>query len=81
MKQDFLHQQNQSNKMNQEADLISIKDAYNAMFRYLENLYALTKSEDLGGFLGSMIILEDGKPADPAIWGDWLEAIESAKKG
>ena len=30
------------------------KQAYAAMFRYLEQLYVHTKSDDLGGLLGGM---------------------------
>jgi len=51
------------------------KQAYLAMFYYLENLYELTSSDDLGGFLGSMMMLKDGTPADPACWSDWQKAI------
>ena len=58
---------------------ISIEEAYQAMFYYLENLYELTKSSDLGGFLGSMTLLDDNKPIDPATWEDWINAIEKMK--
>ena len=27
-------------------------------------------------FLGSLQLLEDGKPADPAMWHDWLQCVE-----
>lgn len=54
--------------------------AYMAMFYYLENLYGMTKSDDLGGFLGSMMMLYDNKPADPAVWSDWEKAIDKAIK-
>lgn len=54
------------------------KQAYAAMFFYLENLYELTNSDDLGGFLGGMTILEDGTPADPACWSDWQKAVQKA---
>lgn len=46
------------------------KQAYMAMFFYLENLYNLTHSDDLGGFLGGIIFLEDGSTADSAAWSD-----------
>ncbi len=60
---------------------ITIMEAYKAMFYFLENLYHLTKSEDLAGFLGSMMLLEDGSTADPAYWEDWLNAIKKLKNG
>jgi len=58
---------------------ITIKQAYKAMYLYLERLYDMTGSDDLAGFLGGMSILEDGKPTDIAMWSDWLEAIEKAR--
>lgn len=55
------------------------KEAYLAMFYYLEHLYDMTKSDDLAGFLGGMSLLDDGSPADPAAWDDWLQAAQKAK--
>jgi hypothetical protein len=51
--------------------------AYHAMFRFLEKYYELTGSGDIGALLGSMALLDDGKPADPAMWGEWLEVISA----
>lgn len=55
------------------------KEAYLSMFAFLERYYELTKSDDIGSLLGSMSLLQDGETADPAIWNDWLEAIEKVK--
>lgn len=60
-------------------DQISIKEGYKAMFLYLENLYEMTGSDDLAGFLGSMSLLEDDMPVDDAVWSDWLEAVAKAR--
>ncbi|MGO9776719.1 MAG: hypothetical protein ACLPM3_09080 [Terracidiphilus sp.] len=57
------------------------KQAYAAMFHFLKQLYERTKSDDLGGFLGGMCMLQDGKTADPAVLHDWDEAVEYALKG
>jgi hypothetical protein len=57
------------------------KQAYAAMFRFLEQLYRRTNSNELGGLLGSMAILADGSPADPAILQDWHDAVAYALKG
>jgi hypothetical protein len=57
------------------------KQAYAAMFRFLEQLYLRTKSDELGGLLGGMSMLEDGFPADPAIVNDWRQAVEYALEG
>jgi len=60
---------------------LSEKDAYLAMFAFLENEYEMTKSDDVGAMLGSMSFLKDGNTADPAAWNDWLEAIKKVKSG
>lgn len=58
---------------------ISEKEAYAAMFAFLEHRYRLTDSDDLGALLGSMSLLPDGGTADPAIWEDWLNAIKEVE--
>ena len=57
------------------------KEAYAAMYAYLEKVYKLTKSDDIGGLLGSMSTLSDGMTADPAVYRDWLECINKVKQG
>ena len=61
--------------------VMSDKQAYAATFHFLERLYLRTKSDDLGGLLGGMSMLQDGSPADPAVSNDWREAVEYALKG
>lgn len=61
--------------------VMSDKQAYAAMFHFLQQLYLRTKSDDLGGLLGGMSMLQDGSPADPAIGSDWQEAVEYTLKG
>ena len=63
-----------------ENDKITVKAAYVAMYKFLENEYELTNSNDIGGLLGGMSLLENGRTADPAIWVDWLNAIENASR-
>jgi len=60
---------------------ITTKEAYAAMYAYLKMLYDMTGSDDLGVFLGSMSLLEDGTPADPGVWEDWMEAVQQARLG
>jgi hypothetical protein len=54
--------------------------AYKAMFRFLENYDAQggRNDDDIAILLSSMSmeIFQGGEPADPAMWGDWLDAIE-----
>jgi hypothetical protein len=56
-------------------------EAYVAMFAFLERRYRLSGSHDLAALLGSMGTLSDGGTADPAAWGDWIEAVEAARAG
>ena len=58
---------------------LSVTEAYQAMYIFLQNLYERTNSDDLGGFLGEMSLLQDEKPADPAVWEDWIKAIKQLK--
>ena len=57
------------------------KEAYAAMFYFLDQTYKRTGSGELGGLLGGMSLLADGSPADPAVARDWQEAVEYALKG
>lgn len=57
------------------------KQAYAAMFHFLEQRYLRAKSDDLGGLLGGMAMLQDGYPADPVIAKDSREAVQYALKG
>lgn len=50
--------------------------AYMAMFYYLEDLFDNQGFDELGGLLGSMQLLEDGAPADPAAIKDWEKAVK-----
>ncbi len=58
---------------------LTIQEAYKAMYAYLEQLYISTKSDELGSLLGSMSVIADGETADPAVWKDWLKAVEKIK--
>lgn len=57
------------------------EQAYAAMFHFLDDFYSRTKSDDVASLLGSMSLLADGGPADPAIAVDWREAVTLAIAG
>ncbi len=57
------------------------KEAFLAMYSFLEHEYEMTKSDDIGGLLGSMSLLQDGGTADPAAMQDWEDAIKKVKTG
>ena len=63
------------------SDNLTEKEAYEAMYDFLVQLYNRTKSDTVGGLLGDMGYLPDGKPADPAVWGEWLESLAKARSG
>jgi hypothetical protein len=51
--------------------------AYKVMFTFLEEYYNRKgKPDDLGILLGDTHLLDDQKPADPAMWNDWIMAIK-----
>lgn len=58
---------------------ISVRQAYLAMYSFLDELYTKYEFDQLGGLLGSLSLLSDGSPADQAAWSDWLRAVERAK--
>ncbi len=60
---------------------LSSKDAYAAMFAFLDCVYERTKSDDVGVLLGGMSLLPDGGTADPAAWADWEDAVRKVQRG
>jgi hypothetical protein len=59
-------------------DYLTKKQAYAAMYLYLEAVYDRTSSDGIGAMLGGMSLLADGGTADPAVWPDWEEAVRKA---
>lgn len=57
---------------------LTLKQAYLTMYLFLEGLYERTNSDDLAGLLGGFRLLNDGEPADPAAWSDWIAAANKA---
>jgi len=54
------------------------KDAYLAMFSFLEEYYMRTKSDGVGSLLSGMCLLSDGMPMDQAYWSEWECAVQKA---
>ena len=46
---------------------MSLIEGYRIMFRFLDAYYWMNKSYELGSLLGSMSLLSDNTPADPAL--------------
>jgi len=57
------------------------KEAYEAMFAFLEQIYETTESNEIASLLGGMSFLPEGSTADPAVWSEWLECVLLAKQG
>ena len=62
---------------------LTIYQAYKAMYKFLITYYYhIGKPEEVGLLLSDMQLVknrkpaEDGMPADPAMWEDWLEAVK-----
>jgi hypothetical protein len=62
-----------------ESETIDLHQAYAAMYYFLETQHGRVPSDELAIMLGSMALLEDGRPADEGAWSDWLEAVERAR--
>ncbi len=62
-------------------DMVNVKEAYIAMFSFLEELYSKYEFEQLGGLLGSLSMLPDGSPADQAMWNDWVKCVQRSRQG
>lgn len=62
--------------------VLTVEQAFKAMFLFLENEYLMTKEDAIGSLLGdlSLDVWGDGTTGDPASWGLWLEAVEKALK-
>jgi hypothetical protein len=61
--------------------VLSKKDAYLAMFSFLEGYYRRTGANEVGSLLSGMCLMGDGMPMDQAYWFEWERAIESALNG
>ena len=60
---------------------VSPEQAFLAMFSFLEDYYNRTGSDDVGSLLGSMSLMDNGKPMDIAMWHEWLECISKSQSG
>lgn len=66
----------------EDMETLTIRQAYDAMFCFLENWYQLTKSDDLGALLGGMDLLwldpatGERWTGDPAAWDDWMTCVQ-----
>lgn len=58
---------------------LTIEEAYKSMVNFLEKYYKRTNSDEIGGLLGDIMLIDERTTADPASWQDWLESVERIK--
>lgn len=59
---------------------LSTQEAFFAMYIFLDSQNkSCSDIMEVSNVLSDCSILEDGGTADPAMWDDWLEAIEKAR--
>jgi hypothetical protein len=51
------------------------RQAYLVMFEFLRQRYERGPTDEIGGLLGDLSLLPDGGPADPALVGDFEQAV------
>jgi hypothetical protein len=62
--------------------ILSAEQAFQAMAQFLEQYYdRVGKKAELAVVLSDMQIMPDGRPADPAAWEDWLDAVRAVLEG
>ena len=65
--------------MNTENEkILSVKEAYKSMFFFLRGYYHQTSGNAILSDVMGDIQFWSGEPADPAMWGDWLCAVDHA---
>jgi len=55
---------------------LTLMQAYKVMLSFLNDYYFRFGMHELGGVLGPISLMPDGKPADAAAWEDWLDAVK-----
>ena len=60
---------------------IDEKTAFLAMVKFLERYWERGGGEEIAALLGSLALQSDGRPADPALWRDWLTSLDYVATG
>jgi len=66
--------------MNGAHTTLTVEQAYRAMLVFLEREYALSESSDLADLLSGYHMDKDGHTGDPAVWNEWIAAVDQAVK-
>jgi hypothetical protein len=58
---------------------LTLLEAYKAMVVFIDNFYMRGGNQgELDFLLMCIKLLDDDKPADPAMWQDWLDAVKES---
>lgn len=63
-----------------ELGLLTPEEAFLAMADFIRQ-FAQRAGDDLLTLIGDTGLEPDGRPTDPAAWGDWLASVARAKAG
>jgi len=66
--------------MDVDKHTLTVEQAYRAMLAFLEHEVELTESSELADLLAGYRLDADGRTSDPALWDEWLEAVERARQ-
>ncbi|CAH0248913.1 hypothetical protein SRABI118_02914 [Massilia sp. Bi118] len=58
---------------------MTVEQAYRAMLAFIQREVELTESSDLADLVSEYKLGPDGRARDPALWEEWLEAVEKVK--
>jgi hypothetical protein len=65
--------------MNTTTETLTVEQAYRAMLAFLAREVELTECSDLADLLAGYRLDGAGRTSDPALWGEWMEAVEKAR--
>jgi hypothetical protein len=61
--------------------MLTDKQAYTAMFYFLEKYWEINNSMEIRSLLSDMSLLSDGSTADPAMVSEWQKAVQYVLNG
>ena len=56
------------------------EQGFRAMFLFLDSYWSEFKTANVADVLGDLQPAEDGQSSDPAMWPEWLRAVEAAAR-
>jgi hypothetical protein len=64
----------------QDPILLTIDEAYAAAFLLIQKWYDLGPTEEVLDLLHAMYLNAPRQSSDPALWDDWCQAVQAAKR-